>query len=78
MITRLDGHLLVDPDHATGLLELLDLLSEVLRHGGDDLRADIAERFGPGLHGWLVDALDIHANLIRRTTTTIHKGHTSR
>jgi len=78
MITRLDGHLL-PADHADQLLELLDLLGEVLRHSGDDLRADIADRFGPGLHGWLIDALDIHANLLRSaTTTTIHKGHTPR
>jgi hypothetical protein len=79
VITRMDGHLLVPHDHADHLLELLDLLGEVLRHGGDDLRADIADRFGSGLHGWLVDALDIHANLLRRASTaTIHKGHIPR
>ena len=61
MITRLDGHLLLPADHADHLLELLDLLGEVLRHDSDELRADIADRFGPGLHGWLVDALDVHA-----------------
>lgn len=77
MITRLDGHLLVPPDHAEQLTELLDLLGEVLRHGGDDLRADITDRFGPGLHGWLIDALDIHAGLLRRATTTIHEGQPS-
>jgi hypothetical protein len=74
VITRLDGHLLVRPDHADQLLELLDLLSEVLRHGGDELRADVADRFGPGLHGWLIDAVDIHAGLLRRAITTLHKG----
>lgn len=78
MITRLDGHLLVHPEHAAGLLELLYLLSEVLRYGGDDLRADIADRFHPGMHAYLIDALDTHAGLLRRTTTTIHKGQTSR
>jgi hypothetical protein len=75
----MDGHLLLPADHADALLELLDLLGEVLRHGSDELRADIADRFGPGLHGWLVDALDVHANMLRRaTTTTIHKGQTPR
>jgi hypothetical protein len=69
LITRLDGHLLVHPDHADALRELLDLLGEVLRHGGDDLRADIADRFGPSLHGWLVDAIDLHATLFHRATT---------
>jgi len=71
VITRLDGHLLVHPEHATGLLELLDLLGEVLRYGSDELRADITDRLGPGLHGYLVDALDIHAGLLRRATTTL-------
>jgi hypothetical protein len=74
----MDGHLLVHPDHADALLELLDLLSEVLRHGGDDLHTDIADRFGPGLHGWLIDALDTHSNLLRHATTTVHKGPTPR
>jgi hypothetical protein len=75
-VTTQPGARLVPVDHADQLLELLDLLGEVLRHGGDELRADIADRFGPSLHGWLIDALDIHANLLRRTTTTIHKGRT--
>ncbi len=75
-MTTQPGRRLVPLDHADQLLELLDLLGEVLRHGGDDLRADITDRFGPGLHGWLVDALDIHADLLRRNTTTIHKGRT--
>lgn len=73
MTTRPDAHLL-HPDHASHLLELLDLLDEVLRHGGDELRADIAERFGPSLHGWLIDALDIHTTLIRRAAASVRKG----
>jgi hypothetical protein len=76
VITRLDGHLLVYPEHAAGLLELLDLLGEVLRYGGDDLRADIADRFHPGMHAYLIETLDHHAGLLRRATTTIHKGQT--
>jgi hypothetical protein len=74
VITRLDGHLLVHPEHTAGLLELLDLLGEVLRYGGDDLRADITDRFHPGMHAYLIDALDHHAGLLRRATMTIHKG----
>lgn len=73
MITRLDGHLLVHPEHAALLLELLDLLGEVLRYGGDDLRADITGRSHPWMHAHLVEALDTHAGLLRRATTTIHK-----
>jgi hypothetical protein len=68
-LTRLDGHLLMHPDHADALRELLDLLGEVLRHGGDDLRADITDRFGPSLHRWLVDAVDLHAALFHHATT---------
>jgi hypothetical protein len=77
-VTSQPGTRLVPVEHADQLLELLDLLGEVLRHSGHDLRADIADRFGPGLHGWLVDALDIHSDLLRRATTTIHKGQVSR
>lgn len=77
MITRLDGHLLVHPEHADQLLELLDLLGEVLRYGGDELRVDIADRFHPRLHAHLVEALDTHAGLLRRATN-LHKGLTPR
>lgn len=74
LLTRLSGHLLLHPEHADQLLELLDLLGEVLRYGGDDLRADIAERFHPGTHAHLIEALDTHAGLLRRAATTPHKG----
>jgi hypothetical protein len=73
VITRLDGHLLVHPDHAEQLQELLDLLGEVLRYGGHELRVDIADRFHPGMHAYLIEALDTHAGLLRRPTTTLHK-----
>lgn len=68
MITRLDGHLLLHPDQAVDLLELLDLLGEVLRYGGHDLRADIADRFNPRMHAHLIEALDTHAGKLRRAT----------
>jgi hypothetical protein len=77
VITRLDGHLLVHPDHAAQLRELLDLLDEVLRYGGDDLRADIADRFHPGMHAHLIETIDTHAGLLHHATT-LHKGQTSR
>jgi len=78
LLTRLDGHLILRPEHAEQLLELLDLLNEVLRYGGDDLVADIAERFHPGTHTHLIEALDTHASLLRRTFTSLHKGPTNR
>ena len=68
MITKLDGLLLLHPDQAVDLLELLDLLGEVLRYGGDDLRADIADRFHPRMHAHLIEALDTHAGQLRRAT----------
>ncbi|HZN71117.1 MAG TPA: hypothetical protein VFC00_05460 [Micromonosporaceae bacterium] len=74
MIGRLDGHLLVHPELAAELLELLDLLGEVLRHGGGDLLTDIADRYHPGMHAHLVEVIDTHASQLRRATT-IHKGH---
>ena len=70
MITRLDGHLLLHPDHAGELLDLLDLLGEVLRYGGDDLRDDIADRFHPSMHAHLIEALDTHASQLRRAANT--------
>jgi hypothetical protein len=77
VILRLDGHLLVLGEHATDLLELLDLLSEVLRYGGDELRTDIADRFHPRMHAHLVEALDAHTSQLRRVTTSL-KGPTLR
>lgn len=66
MITRLDGHLLVHPDLAGELTDLLNLLAEVLRYGGDDLRADIADRFHPGMHTHLIEAIDLHTSRLHR------------
>jgi hypothetical protein len=59
----------VHPELATDLLELLDLVGEVLRYGGDDLRDDIAERFHPRMHAHLIEALDTQAGQLRRATT---------
>lgn len=79
MITKLDGHLLLPPDLASELLDLLDLLGEVLRHGGDELREDIADRFHPRMHTHLIEALDSHAAQLRRATTcTRIEGRTPR
>jgi hypothetical protein len=69
VITRLDRHLLVPPDDAIELLDLLDLLAEVLRYGGHDLRDDIADRFHPRMHAHLIEGLDTHAGQLRRATT---------
>lgn len=69
MITKLDGHLLLHPASAVELLDLLDLLGEVLRYGGDDLRDDIAERFHPRMHSHLIEALDTQAGQLHRATT---------
>ncbi len=77
MIIRLDGHLLLHPEWVAELLDLLDLLGEVLRYGGDDLRDDVAQRFHPGMHAHLIEALDTHAGQLRRAATTSHhKGLT--
>jgi hypothetical protein len=78
VITRLDGHLLVHPDLAGELTDLLDLLAEVLRYGGDDLRDDIADRFHPGMHAHLIEALDLHAAQLRRHRPQPAEGMTPR
>jgi hypothetical protein len=79
MITKLDGHLLLPPELTAELTDLLDLLAEVLRYSGDDLRDDIADRFHPGLHAHLIEALDTHAGQLRRATNASHhRGLTPR
>jgi hypothetical protein len=62
-----DGHPLADPDRAAALLELLDLISEVLRYGSDDLRADITDRYTSSTFNHLLESLDCHTGLLRRT-----------
>ena len=73
MITRMEGHLLLPTDHAHDLLEIIDLVTEVLRYGGHDLHQDIAERYQPGTCQHLITALDHHAgalhHAIKPTTT---------
>jgi hypothetical protein len=78
VITKLDGHLLLHPELATELLDLLDLLDEVLRYGSDDLRHDIADRFHPRMHAHLIEALDTHAGQLRRATNRPSQGLTPR
>lgn len=63
--TRDDGSVVLDTDHITELAHLLDLVADVLRHGNDDLRADIAARYHPHLRTHLIDALEAHALHLR-------------
>jgi hypothetical protein len=78
VIARLDGHLLLHLAYAVELVELLDLFGEVPRYGGDDLQADIADRYHPRMHAHLIEAIDTDTEgtgQLRRATTT-HKGPT--
>jgi hypothetical protein len=68
MITKLDGHLAVPIDYAADLLDTLDLLAEVLRYAGDELRDDIVERYQPGTYEYLIETVDAHAGALRRAT----------
>jgi hypothetical protein len=70
MTPAADRPLLLDPDHASDLLHLLDLIDEVLRHGGHDLRADITDRYHPGMHTQLLRSLHDHAALLHHVITT--------
>ena len=78
MITRLDGHLLVHPDLAGELTDLLDQHGDVLRFGGDELRAVIADRIHTRLLAHLIEALDLHAGQLRRAASNLHEGPTPR
>lgn len=68
MITRLDRHVAMPLSHACDLLDILDLLSEILRHTGDDLRHDLAETYPPVTYDWLTETVDHHADELRRAT----------
>jgi hypothetical protein len=65
-VTTPDGHLPIDPHHTADLLHLLDLLGEVLRHSGDELRDDITDRYTSSTFNHLLKSLDCHAGLLRR------------
>jgi len=69
-VTALDTFLPLDPDHAADLLHLLQTLDDILRYGGDDLRADIAERYHPRMHDQLLQAVQFHACLLHHAITT--------
>jgi hypothetical protein len=69
MISILDGgHLFMPTSHAIELADLLHHLADVLRHGGDDLHADIDERYQLGKTRFLIEALEHHGALIGRAT----------
>jgi hypothetical protein len=70
VITRPDHHLLLDAYHTADLLHLLGFLDEVLRHGGHDMREDIADRYTPTTLRHLLDELDTHASVLRRALNT--------
>jgi hypothetical protein len=70
MITRLDGHLLLPPDDVNDLIEILDLVAEVLRHGGPDLQEDITDRYQPGTYEHLIATLDDHTETLYRAVKT--------
>lgn len=59
-----ERRLLLERDTAADLLQLLGRLDEVLRHGGHDLREDIAERYTPTTLLHLLDELDTHSVLL--------------
>lgn len=75
MIPAADRRLFLDPEHVVDLLHLLGLLDEVLRHGGYELREDIADRYTPTTLPQLLDELDTQTSLLRRALTqTDHIG----
>lgn len=63
-----DGDVLMRNFHALDLLDLVELLANILRHGGYGLREDIADRYTARTADLLVAELDSHAGLLRRAT----------
>jgi hypothetical protein len=68
-----NGSVLMLGDYAHDLLDLVELLANILRYGGYDLREDIAYRYTARTVDLLVDELDAHASLLRRATTPARK-----
>jgi hypothetical protein len=73
LTTASNGNVLILGDYALDLLDLVELLANILRHGGYDLRADIADRYTARTVDLLVADLDTHAGLLRRATTPARK-----
>jgi hypothetical protein len=69
MTAKPDGHLTVSIDYAADLLDTLDLLSDVLRYAGDELREDIVDRYQPSTYEYLIETVDAHAAVLRRATS---------
>jgi len=69
VITTLNAHLAVPIDYAADLIDTLDLLGEVLRYAGDELREDIADRYEPGTYDYLIETIDAHASVLRHATS---------
>ena len=73
LTTASNGNVLMLGDYALDLLDLVELLANILRYGGYDLRADIADRYTARTVDLLVAELDTHAGLLRRATTPARK-----
>lgn len=68
MTTKLDRRLTAPIDDAADLLDTLDLLGEVLRYASIELRHEIAEDYQVDTYDDLIQAVDHHAELLRRAT----------
>jgi hypothetical protein len=68
MITKIDGRLTAPIAAAADLLDTLDLLGEVLRYASIELRHEIADHYQADTYDDLIQAVDHHAELLRRAT----------
>jgi hypothetical protein len=73
LTTASNGSILMLGDYALALLDLVELLANILRYSGHDLREDIADRYTARTVDLLVAELDTHASLLRRATTPARK-----
>jgi len=73
LTTASNGSVLMLGDYAVDLLDLVELLANILRYGGYDLREDITDRYTARTVDLLVAELDTHASLLRRAITPARK-----
>jgi hypothetical protein len=64
------GDVLMPHRYALTMLNLIELFADILRHGGAGLHRHIADRYTSATVDLLLIELDLHAQRLRRVTTT--------
>lgn len=68
-----DGNVLMRRRYALDLLNLVEIFADILRSGGAQLHQHINNRYTSATVDLLLIELDLHAQRLRRVTTTTPK-----